>query len=209
MPLCFKLHSLLWNSCNHDATRLNCFSMWTNKAAGYKVTQKKFCLSDAVYDSDVRFPSWFQTAWWFLLSALTTSHSDATQMANEEDLLKAAAHPQWGNTELLQTSFLFIMSHARASAYAKIENSNKRQCTASHSSLLHIWAECLAHLNWNVWHYTLAELEYILTSRSEDFLYFKQDLTAQIHLILRVSLLTLLIFLVTKWNSRSDWRLNH
>lgn len=47
-------------------------------------------------------------------------------MANEEDLLKAAAHPQRGNAEPMQTSFLFIMSHAWASAYAKIGNSNKK-----------------------------------------------------------------------------------
>lgn len=36
--LCFKPHSLLWNSCNHDATRLNCFGVWNNKAAGYNLT---------------------------------------------------------------------------------------------------------------------------------------------------------------------------
>lgn len=60
-------------------------------------------------------------------------------MANEKDVLKAEAHPQWGNTEPIQTSFLFIVSHAWASAYAKMRNSNKKSAQPP-TSLLDVLA---------------------------------------------------------------------
>lgn len=117
LRVCSGSMALLQTALFVHETTLNCFGVWKKKERRRKVRNK----------NNFFFSSWrFKTqnvtqtlivfveikkklnkgaARQFLLCRFTELHSDASQMADEQDALKTVAHPQWGNTELQQTSF--------------------------------------------------------------------------------------------------------
>lgn len=99
-----------------------------------------------------------------------------------ESGVSPAVREHWTHADIL----LFIMSHAWASAYAKIGNSNKKR---TYTHLTAGWlsrAESLAQLKCLAWnsYWTGAGID----KRRQAFLHFKENLSAsQICFILRVS----------------------
>lgn len=100
-------------------------------------------------------------------------------MANEEEPLKSCGSPavreHWTHANIL----LFIMSHAWASAYAKIQNSNKESAQPPTSQL-----DGLAELR--VWHIStkMSGTKLLLNwsrywqAEAKTFLHFKEDSSA-------------------------------